>query len=580
MARFWQVALCTAPFSILSYEQPESFPELQVGLRVLVPVRGGLRAGVCIQECPQPNFATKPLLWPLETTPLLNQQWLAMASDLALRQSVPLAKVLATLLPTGLRTTEIVYTCAAPDVPARISPQQIHALQEQERTAFLQAWRDGAVHVHFNPRKEANAQLVCLACEPPWRVRPRALRQRAVLEYLHEHGSTSVGDLSHVCGHGTKAVVDTLVRNGLLAWDRQTQDIEKPSARVPEHISTAQQQAVISELLALMREHKGNTALLHGVTGSGKTHVYLSLIQEALEQGNSSLLLAPEVALAMQLFQVLRARFGENRVFLYHGYLSSSRKLCIFQEIGKCKEPCIVVGTRSALFLPFQQLGLLVIDEEHDESFKQEERLLYQAKEVAWKRIQESGGLLVLGSATPDIKTFYATCTGNVPLLTLPQRVGEGKLPTIELIDISKHSNQDVPLVPEVQARLLATVQAGEQVMIMLNRRGYAPIMYCLSCGEALKCPACNVGLTYHKKQQRLLCHYCGIYMDYPTLCPSCGGTKHLPMGGGTERIEEYVHKILPEETSLLRLDRDSTRKPEYLEHILDEFRTGKAQVL
>lgn len=585
MSTYWQVALPSPPFSILTYELPSAFPEVERGMRVVVPVRGGLRAALCTVTCDKPEFATKPMVWPLESSALLDSSWLAMAEHLAARQMAPLGRVLSVLLPSGLRTTGVTYALKEKGLPGVLSGtmsiKDIRALEGDALAAFLAAWNAGNVAVRLNPRKEADARVASLAGDPPWAVRPGALRQQAVLEYLYEHGPTMLGMLTSALGSGTKGIADTLARNGLLLWDAEPavrlEDEEQLSL---EHESTPQQQKAIAALSASMRRWAGNTGLVHGVTGSGKTHVYLALVRQALESGRSCLLLAPEVALATALYRTVRACFGEDRARLYHGYQSPGVRQRTFSEAGRAEGPLVVVGTRSALFLPFRKLGLVVIDEEHDESFKQEERLAYQAKEVAWTRVRECRGMLVLGSATPDLKTYYAARSGQVPLMTMSERVGTAALPEVMLEDISGMKSQEAPLAPAVEARLLETVEAGQQAIIMLNRRGYSPVMYCLDCGEAAKCPACDVGLTYHKGRQRLVCHYCGLTVPYPALCTGCGGTRHLPMGGGTERMEEYLRTALPEGVNTLRLDRDSARRQERLEHILESFAAGQAQVL
>ena len=251
-----------------------------------------------------------------------------------------------------------------------------------------------------------------------------------------------------------------------------------------------------------------------------------------------------------------------------------------FRELAKRREPCLVVGTRSALFLPLPSLGAVVLDEEHDSSFKQDEGLTYQAKEVAWFRIAQAKGLLVLGSATPDLKTFYAVREAKIPMSMLPARVGGGTLPAIRLVDIRSVDCAESILAPETLSALKETVEQGDQAVILLNRRGYAPLMYCIDCGKVARCPHCDIGLTYHKGRERLVCHYCGYSVPFPSPCPSCKGLHFHPMGQGTERVEEYIGTLLPPGGRVLRLDRDSTRRPGRMEEILESFARQEAQVL
>ena len=278
-------------------------------------------------------------------------------------------------------------------------------------------------------------------------------------------------------------------------------------------------------------------------------------------------------------------------MIFHHGSQSPSRRERTFSELAWGRDgerqPALVVGSRSALFLPLPDLGLVVLDEEHDESYKQEERLSYQAKEVAYFRASRAGALLVLGSATPDVKTFYAAQSGAIPMHTLTRRAGGASPPDIELVALSARNLQEQPFAPQSLESLKEVIKAGDQAMVMLNRRGSTPpMMYCLECGKAsereavYRCPECNVGMTFHKTRERLVCHYCGLVHPYPSPCARCGGLSFLPLGGGTQHLEETLEGLVPAGTEVVRLDRDSTRRQERLEDILDRFARGQAQVM
>ncbi|WP_158269770.1 primosomal protein N' [Desulfonatronum sp. SC1] len=319
--------------------------------------------------------------------------------------------------------------------------------------------------------------------------------------------------------------------------------------------------------------------LVHGVTGSGKTLLYLRLARTAMAQGRSVLLLAPEVALSAQLWNEVNRFFPGTPRHWYHGSLSAGVRLGVFRALRHQATPQIVVGTRSALFLPFANLGLIVMDEEHDASYKQDEGFTYQAKEVAYFRIKQHGGLLLLGSATPDIKTFHAADQSEISRVTLRHRVSHKPLPEIQLVDMRPES-RSAPLSQVCRSELEGVLQRGEQAMFLLNRRGFAPLVSCLDCGTAPKCPRCEVGLTYHKGWERLLCHYCGFAQPFPLGCGQCGGTRFLPMGEGTEGLEEYLENLGASGLGIVRLDRDSTRRKGSLDHILKAFGQGRAQVM
>ncbi|MFO8031442.1 MAG: primosomal protein N' [Desulfohalobiaceae bacterium] len=343
---------------------------------------------------------------------------------------------------------------------------------------------------------------------------------------------------------------------------------------------TADQSQAISDLIQAVDSWECRLNLLYGVTGSGKTLVYTYVLRRCLEQGRSALVLAPEVALAWQLWRQLQEALPEWRVHLYHGYQSTGSRAETFRSLARQKEPCLVVGTRSAVFLPRQDWGLLILDEEHDSSFKQEERLSYQAKEVAYFWARHCGALLLLGSATPDVKTFHAACQGQLGLLNLQSRVGGSFLPRVELVDLSQKQDMEGPFAARAHQALQECLQRGEQAIILLNKRGYAPLVYCVSCSKVVMCEHCEVGLTYHKRLQRLICHYCGLSKPFPMPCPQCGGHQFLPIREGTEQVEEYLAARLDPSTPVLRLDRDSTRRKGSMERILEDFSARKAQVL
>jgi primosomal protein N' (replication factor Y) len=592
------VWLASPPYAALTYLWPDWLSGcLPVpGLRVLAPLGNGYRVGVLERPCPclPEGVALKPLLWPLEQTPVLDPATLELVRDLACRHMAHPGRVLELILPRGLRSVQVRFDVEHPDFPRALTPKALAACPPERLAALAAVWAEGRMRVHLSLRRQAEELYACLAADPPWAVRPNAVNQLRLLERLFESGPMSLGALKAAFGEAGQTALKKLTRAGLVRLgDPDETAVDEAEGLLPADddacaapgapavpAATDEQQAALAELLPALECPEPRMCLVHGVTGSGKTRIYLELTRRALDSGRSVLLLAPEVALASQLWRQARKAFPEAEAYFSHGYQSPSRREETFSRVAGARGPVLVVGTRSALFLPLRNLGLVVLDEEHDESYKQEERLPYHAKELAFTRVRSSGGLLVLGSATPDVKTFNAAERGQLPRVTLARRVGCRPMPEVRLVDITGVKNADEPFAPESLAAIRTTLEAGEQVIVMLNRRGYAPVMYCMSCEEVPKCPDCQVGLTYHKQRERLVCHYCGFSHPYPIPCAKCGGVQFVPMGDGTERLEEYFAKTLGHEVSVLRMDRDSARRQERLDEILRRFGAGEAQVL
>lgn len=590
MPAYVRAALPSPPFAILTYEIPghlpaEAFPS---GCRAIAPLGGGFRAVVVLgpEERAPEGVETRPLLWPLEREPLLGPDWMEMASNLAARLAEPLGQVLYGLLPKGLRSAQVrlISRLAVPGAGKRrtFSPRDLAEAGPELLATLASAWGEGRLDVASRSEPDVCVRLLA---DPPWPLRPGAIRQQRILDYLYDAGPCGREHLFAALEPGHEPALRSLEDRGLVAvgeWPADaaaTVAIDAGESPLDRLKPTEEQAEALEGLVAALAGGGGETRLLYGVTGSGKTFVYLRLIRECLARGRSVLLLAPEVALALSLFRAAREALPEANVELSHGYLPPGRRETVFREAAK-GGPRLVVGTRSALFLPLGDPGLIILDEEHDESFKQDERLVYQAKEVAWFRVRKSGGLLLLGSATPDVKTFHASLSGSMRLHRLAKRANECALPSIELVDVSGLAASDGPFAPAVVERLNEVVAAGEQAVVMLNRRGWAPVMYCLSCEEALACPNCRVAFTYHKARGRLVCHYCGLSVPFPSPCGKCGQTGFLPLGEGTEQLEDVLASILPPDTSVVRLDRDAARRRERMEAILSDFAAGRAQVM
>ena len=371
----------------------------------------------------------------------------------------------------------------------------------------------------------------------------------------------------------SRAVLDNLCAKGVLECSKVNKSIDLYSS-IPlknEPIClTAEQQAAYDALLPKLEDDAPHSALLYGVTGSGKTLVFLKLIAHCLEQGRKALVLVPEISLTPQMILRLKSQFG-RRVAVQHSALNHTERLLQWQMIQDGGAD-IVVGTRSAIFSPLENIGLIIIDEEQEHTYRSESAPRYSAHEMARQRAAENGALLLLASATPSTESFYAAQHGRTQLVRLTQRYGGNPLPKVQIVDmraeLASGNPREISLAMEDAIR--RNLDAGKQTILLLNRRGYQTMAQCEDCREVLKCQKCSVPMVYHKSAHKVLCHYCGSQMEPPTVCPTCGG-KLQYRGFGTQKAEEELAKLFPD-ARVLRMDQDSTAAKDAHEKLLAKF--------
>lgn len=343
---------------------------------------------------------------------------------------------------------------------------------------------------------------------------------------------------------------------------------------------TVPQETALGEIHKSWFEH--DITLLHGVTSSGKTELYIHLIDYVLKQRRQVLYLVPEIALTTQLTGRLQKVFGD-KVVIYHSKFSDNERVDIWKKLLNSTEPCVVIGARSSVFLPFSSLGLVIVDEEHEQAYKQQEPSpRYNARDAAIVLANMHGAKTLLGSATPAIETYYKAKSGRFGLVTLSERYEGTRLPQIEIVDMSTARKKgEVQGIFSLHTRRLVneSLGRGEQAILFLNRRGYAPIARCKLCGYVPKCENCDVTLTYHRHSDKLICHYCGTPYTVPDVCPACKEPGIEVLGYGTERVEEEVESVFPD-AKILRMDLDTTRSKDSYDNIIDDFSKGKAQIL
>ena len=578
----WSVAVLGRPHKVLAYLEPAYLPARvwQPGLRVLVPFgrADALRVAVLMRTNHVRYRAEKlkQILWPLEKEPVINPDYLEMLENLASRQLITPGKVLSYVLPKALRKiphgwVDLNRKKKIPFVFFENDPKIISEVSE--------LWMTDRLHLDFGTARIDPCYKVCKG--PPWSIRPGASLQWAVMDLLWEQRAMLRSKITSALGQGANKSLKSLLDKKLIEQVQDEKQNLNCSLDVPgkEYELTQDQKDVLSGLIPRLEQKKPAAIMLHGITGSGKSVVYLNLVKNCLRQGRSAIILAPEIAIARQLYHQTVQFLPGVPVFLQHGNKSDKNKEKNFLEISRSRSPLVMVGTRSALFMPVKNIGLIVLDEEHDESFKQDQQLIYQAKEISYYLSGRDNGLLVLGSATPDIKTYHAALQGRIQMAHMSRRIGSSTLPEVTFVDLKKEPPAFGPLSAGCYRALEETLDRGEQAIIMHNRRGYTPILMCVECSETARCAGCKVSLTYHKKRNRLVCHYCGISVSYPPICEQCRSSEFIPLGQGTEKVEEYLSRHLPR-IEVLRLDSDTSRQSGHSEEILEKFASGRAQVL
>lgn len=371
----------------------------------------------------------------------------------------------------------------------------------------------------------------------------------------------------------SQGVIRSLLDKGWIESCPIREPVQPPARPAKPDLNPEQREAVdrVRRQLGSFRPF-----LLHGVTGSGKTEVYLRLIETVVANHQQALLLVPEIGLTPQLLQRFRRRMGEGVAVLHSG-LSDGERERVWQALRQAQRP-ILIGTRSAVFTPMPRLGLIIVDEEHDLSYKQQEGFRYSARDLALVRGQQRGCPVVLGSATPSLESLRNSAEARYTRLNLTQRVGSAQMPPLMLLDI-RSVHLDGGLSPALIKQLRQTLEAGEQALLFLNRRGYAPLLTCHACGWLTDCPRCDARMTHHRQSRLLWCHHCGHQRREPDHCPSCGSPDLRPIGQGTERVEESLQRLFPD-TPLARIDRDSTSRKGSLEALLSRIRAGDYPLL
>ena len=432
--------------------------------------------------------------------------------------------------------------------------------------------------------KFANVEAQKVAVEMLRRIPKQQAVFTKFLDILHDSG-TNVLTREELMNetHCTADIVKRLVAQGYLqSLEREVKNINRNGDYHPERIQSLSEPQALAKDEIERQWHDKNVVLLHGVTSSGKTEIYIHLIQEVLDKGGQVLYLLPEIALTVQMTQRLQRVFG-SRLGIYHSRYSDRERVEIWRKQLSDNPYDIILGARSSIFLPFTKLSLVIVDEEHETSFKQQDPApRYHARSAAIVMAQMFGAKVLLGTATPSMESLYNAKTGKYGLVSLLTRFKGVELPEIEVVDVKDLRHRKMmtgPFSPRLLATMREALTGGKQVILFQNRRGFAPVLSCHTCGWTPKCKNCDVSLTYHKRLNLLTCHYCGFTMPVPESCPNCGNPHLSDRGFGTEKIEDLVRAEFPE-ASVARMDFDTTRTRGAYERLIGEFGAGKTNVL
>ena len=548
-----------------TYSVPESINSDElVGCRVVVPFGKsktyvGLVASVHDRE-PQ-GYSVKPLTMRLDERPAVNEMQLRLWQWIADYYMAAMGDIYKAALPSGLKaedgykpSTEL-YVGLAPSFRSEAS-----------------------MHIALNMLKRANKQLDAFTCflqMSHWDTIGGEKPRENIVEITRD-------ELLNASAQ-TLATVNALVKRGMLVtYEKEVgrlNDSEEPHPERIKPLSKAQQTAY--DEIARQMTMK-NVVLLHGVTSSGKTEIYIHLIQQEIDRGRQVLYLLPEIALTVQIMSRLKKVFGK-RLGIYHSKYSDAERVEIWQKQLSDSPYDVILGARSATLLPFRRLGLVIVDEEHETSYKQQDPApRYHARSVALVLAQMAVAKTLLGTATPSIETYRNALTGKYGLVRLTTRYSGVELPEIEVVDIKdlKHRKMMVGMFsPLLLSKVREALERGEQAIIFQNRRGYAPMVECKQCGWVPHCNHCDVSLTLHRTTNQLTCHYCGMTYAVPEECPACGCKELRPKGSGTERIEDALREAFPE-ARIARMDLDTTRTRNAYERIIRDFSAGRTNIL
>jgi primosomal protein N' (replication factor Y) len=612
MSEFCDVSLPVPVDQAFTYRLPVTLRHrAKRGCRITVPFGSRKLTGVIVEthdRAPAGGYAVKEALKLVDEEPVLDDELLKLGAWIGNYYCAPIGEVYRGMMPLSGETRKgKVYslTDGGRDVARQLilgdaetdpSLQMLRMLESRPLTEnYLKTKFENAKRLLQGLEKKGFVEVEDVEADrDPLRISAERLRvelirfpsdgkfpkpERELLSYLELHpGSHNLQELEAIVKSASVSA-RALTRKGHVSLHTEPLLRASPHPLVPKVLNEHQQKAY-DAIAASLATGKFQAFLLQGVTGSGKTEVYLRSIEAALALGRNALLLVPEIALTPAVAGQFFSRFGD-RVAILHSAFNDSERAEQWRRIRAGKAG-VIVGTRSGVFAPIQNLGLILVDEEHDNSYKQGETPRYNGRDVAVMRAHQTGAVVVMGSATPSIETRYNADNGKYTMLELPERIEQRPMPAVELIDMRlefletrKQNTYSRRMLEALQQR----IENKEQTMLVLNRRGFSSFVACRACGERLQCVNCSVTLTYHKRDRRMLCHYCNYAEKVPTQCPKCQSEHVHFLGVGSERAEDELHREFPE-ARIARLDRDVAAAKKKFESVLSSFREGNFDIL
>ncbi|HXB99424.1 MAG TPA: primosomal protein N' [Terriglobales bacterium] len=633
MALFCDVALAVPLDMVFTYAIPPGM-EPAVGGRVLVPFRQQRLSGIVVELHDRPpQIKIKKVIEALDVAPVLDEQLLKLGKWIADYYLAPVGEVFRTMLPLSVEFKRSItyhitdegrmalHLAGMSGSPARSkrTPEQqliefrvLDYLAERENvrernlrtaTQVSNALLSGMVRKKWIAREDVSAARDAARLAKVAVLRSMDMKVASISESNARVPSTSKFNnnqrtlLETLAAAGGRVPVEalrgldvprttlgTLVRRGVIELVDEPQDFTasklKPRQSPFEFEFSAAQENALAKIGDAVTSRKFAGLLLHGITGSGKTAVYLACMRQVLEQGRSSILLVPEIGLTPAVAADLHQVFGDEVAILHSG-LSDGERAEQWHRIRR-GEARVVAGTRSAVFAPVSDLALIIVDEEQDSSYKQEETPRYHARDVAVMRAKMAGAVVALGSATPSLESYYNAKKNKYALVELPDRVEKRPLPEVEIVDMRQEfqeTGQEQVISRKLAEEIRERLEKREQVMVLLNRRGYSPVVLCRACGKTLQCKNCAVSMTHHKRERKMECHYCGHIERIPEKCAHCGSEYVYFVGTGSEKLEELLHGMFPQ-ARIGRLDRDTVRGREDFEHALNALNEGALDML